>query len=73
MSRQQRIGWCGFPVAQKRYYGALPCVEVQQTFYQPPQSSTLRRWRNEAPEGFLFTVKAWQFITHHPDLQAISW
>lgn len=39
-------------------------VEVQQTFYQPPQISTLQRWRVEAPPSFEFTLKAWQLITH---------
>jgi uncharacterized protein YecE (DUF72 family) len=37
---------------------------VQHTFYQPPQLSTLERWRREAPAGFEFTLKAWQLITH---------
>jgi uncharacterized protein YecE (DUF72 family) len=39
-------------------------VEVQQTFYQPPQISTLERWRAAAPPDFEFTLKAWQIITH---------
>jgi len=39
-------------------------VEVQQTFYQPPQVKTLERWRAEAPPDFEFTLKAWQLITH---------
>lgn len=41
-------------------------VEVQQTFYQPPRLATLKRWRDEAPRGFEFTLKAWQLITHEP-------
>jgi uncharacterized protein YecE (DUF72 family) len=28
--------------------------------------STATRWRDETPEGFDFTVKAWQLITHEP-------
>jgi len=39
-------------------------VEVQQTFYQPPQIPTLERWRKQAPHDFEFTLKAWQLITH---------
>lgn len=39
-------------------------MEVQQTFYQPPQVATLERWRAEAPAEFEFSVKAWQLITH---------
>ncbi len=59
-----KIGTCGFPVARRRYYGEFNVVEVQQTFYDPPGEETLRRWREEAPEGFEFTLKAWQLITH---------
>lgn len=39
-------------------------VEVQQTFYDPPQEQTLLRWRNSLPANFEFTLKAWQLITH---------
>lgn len=60
------MGCCGFPVARKAYYEHFQCVEVQQTFYQPPEERTLKRWREEAPEGFEFTLKAWQLITHEP-------
>jgi uncharacterized protein YecE (DUF72 family) len=59
-----KIGCCGFRSSRESYYGLLPAVEVQHTFYQPPQISTLERWREEAPADFEFTVKAWQLITH---------
>jgi uncharacterized protein YecE (DUF72 family) len=42
----------------------LQAVEVQHTFYQPPQISTLKKWRKEAPAEFEFSLKAWQLITH---------
>jgi len=61
-----RVGCCGFPMARQAYYRQFPVVEVQQTFYQPPQPATLARWREEAPAGFEFTLKAWQLITHEP-------
>ncbi|GAB4260611.1 MAG: DUF72 domain-containing protein [Deferrisomatales bacterium] len=61
-----RVGCCGFPVARRRYYPVFQAVEIQQTFYQPPRLDTARRWRREAPEGFVFTVKAWQLVTHPP-------
>jgi uncharacterized protein YecE (DUF72 family) len=59
-----RVGCCGFRSSRETYYAALDSVEVQHTFYQPPQVSTLRRWREEAPAGFEFTLKAWQLVTH---------
>lgn len=59
-----KIGCCGFRSSREKYYPLLPAVEIQHTFYQPPQISTLEKWRAEAPASFEFTVKAWQLITH---------
>jgi uncharacterized protein YecE (DUF72 family) len=60
------VGCCGFALAQARYFQAFRLLEVQQTFYQPPRLATLLRWRAAAPQGFEFTMKAWQLITHEP-------
>jgi uncharacterized protein YecE (DUF72 family) len=51
-------------VAQRDYACIFSCVEVQHTFYQPPQLPTLERWRQQMPADFEFTIKAWQLITH---------
>jgi len=61
-----KVGCCGFPVSRKIYYQTFTCVEIQQTFYHPPKEETLKSWRKEATEGFEFTLKAWQLITHDP-------
>ncbi len=61
-----KVGCCGFPRGRRRYYQVFRLVEVQQTFYKPPSMETLRRWREEAPPDFEFTVKAWQVVTHPP-------
>ncbi|OYV02673.1 hypothetical protein CGW93_04335 [candidate division bacterium WOR-3 4484_18] len=45
-----KVGCCGFPLSRKQYYEIFKVVEVQQTFY----------------DGFEFTIKAWQLITHTP-------
>ncbi len=58
------IGTCGFGISQIGYVKFFSCVEIQQTFYQPPQLATLERWRKNAPAGFEFVIKAWQLITH---------
>lgn len=58
------IGTCGFHATKDKYAELFSCVEIQQTFYQPPQIKTLERWRGEMPENFEFAVKAWQLITH---------
>lgn len=65
MNDQILIGTCGFGRAKKDTYSAkLRVVEIQHTFYKPPQIKTLERWRAEMPDDFEFTIKAWQFITH---------
>jgi uncharacterized protein YecE (DUF72 family) len=51
-------------MARREYAAQFSVVEVQQTFYQPPQIQTLERWRAEAPPDFEFTLKAWMLITH---------
>ncbi len=61
-----RVGCCGFALAHTVYFRRFPVIEVQQTFYHPPQIKTLERWRAQAPEDFEFTLKAWQLITHEP-------
>jgi uncharacterized protein YecE (DUF72 family) len=57
-------GCCGFRLSRSEYMARFAVVEVQQTFYQPPQVKTLERWRAEAAPAFEFTMKAWQLITH---------
>jgi len=61
-----KIGCCGFPVSRAKYFDTFDIVELQQTFYQPPEVSTAIKWREESPEGFEYTLKAWQLITHEP-------
>ena len=59
-----RIGTCGFRNTKEEYSEALSTVEIQHTFYQPPQIVTLEKWRAAMPTDFEFTLKAWQLITH---------
>jgi uncharacterized protein YecE (DUF72 family) len=59
-----KVGCCGFRRKRADYLATFPLVEVQKTFYQPPKAATAERWRDEAPEGFEYTLKAWQLITH---------
>lgn len=61
-----KIGCCGFPVAKDKYYKRFDVVEIQQTFYHPPEEKTISKWRESGPAKFEFTVKAWQLITHEP-------
>ncbi len=60
------VGCCGFCLRQAEYFRKFRLLEVQKTFYKPPRAETAVRWRESAPEDFVFTVKAWQLITHSP-------
>ncbi|MEW6441014.1 MAG: DUF72 domain-containing protein [bacterium] len=62
--RKLLVGTCGFIGSQARTFRELEIVEVQVTFYQPPAPATAERWRRKAPEPFVFTLKAWQLVTH---------
>ena len=39
-------------------------VEVNSSFYRPPNPEYALNWARRVPEGFLFTVKLWQKFTH---------
>jgi len=64
--QKTKVGCCGFAAAREKYYENFTVVEIQKTFYQPPQEKTAEKWRKEAPADFEFTLKAWQLITHPP-------
>lgn len=58
------VGTCGFAEAQAKTFQDFDILEVQKAFYQPPPVATAGRWREKAGKDFVFTVKAWQLITH---------
>lgn len=47
------------------YYGNFfKTVEINSSFYHLPNPATLRNWREQTPDNFLFALKASRFITH---------
>lgn len=66
METNIRVGCSGFQKSHQVYYENFDTIEIQQTFYKPPKIETAMRWRQEAPAGFVFAIKAWQVITHEP-------
>jgi uncharacterized protein YecE (DUF72 family) len=50
----------------EKYAREFPVMELQSTFYRLPRVSTAERWRKVAP-NLIFTLKAFQGITHPPD------
>ncbi|MEZ0394641.1 MAG: DUF72 domain-containing protein [Desulfurococcaceae archaeon] len=59
-----RVGCCGFPCSRRKYFELFDVVELQNTFYELPTIEWAESLRKEAPQGFEFTLKAWQAITH---------
>jgi uncharacterized protein YecE (DUF72 family) len=51
------------------YVQHLQTVEINNTFYQLPDTATLRTWRETVPEDFTFAVKASRYITHMKKLK----
>lgn len=51
------------------YADRLRTVEINNTFYQLPEQGTITTWRDTAPDGFVFAVKASRYITHMKKLK----
>ena len=47
-----------------RYAEEFDTVEINASFYRLPLASTFDGWREKAPPGFRYAVKANRFITH---------
>jgi uncharacterized protein YecE (DUF72 family) len=60
----------GTPPAGKlaEYVKHFATVEIDSTFYGTPKLSTVERWREVAPDGFLFAAKFPKEITHDKNL-----
>lgn len=54
------------------YASRLSTVEVNNTFYRMPKEKVLLEWAEAVPEGFKFSVKASQRITHHARLRDVG-
>jgi uncharacterized protein YecE (DUF72 family) len=56
--------------SQFEYYSRLfQTVEINNSFYKLPDKATFAAWREAAPRGFVFAVKASRFITHMKKLK----
>lgn len=54
-----------FKVDELRYYSQFfNTVEVNSSFYRPPDPGYVHNWAGKVPAGFLFTIKLWQKFTH---------
>jgi len=53
----------------KEYSSHFSTVEINNTFYNLPETSVFDNWREQAPPGFIYAVKANRFITHMKKLK----
>ncbi|HSB42577.1 MAG TPA: DUF72 domain-containing protein [Methylomirabilota bacterium] len=63
-----------FPTGKMLAYYAerFDTVEINYTFYRMPNAKTIAGWVAETPDGFSFTLKAPQRITHFARLRDID-
>jgi uncharacterized protein YecE (DUF72 family) len=53
--------------ARLRYYATqFPVVEVDSTYYTPPNEAYSERWVARTPDEFRFDIKAFSLLTQHP-------
>ena len=61
----------GLPV--KRWFGhysdTFDTVEINNSFYMLPKAETFDKWREQAPPGFRYAVKANRFVTQAKKLK----
>jgi uncharacterized protein YecE (DUF72 family) len=48
------------------YASQFPLVEVDATYYTPPNERNSQLWAGRTPDGFTFDVKAYGLLTQHP-------
>jgi len=62
--------WTGYfypagKINELEYYSQFfNTVEVNSSFYRPPNPSYVYNWAQRVPDDFLFTIKLWQKFTH---------
>jgi uncharacterized protein YecE (DUF72 family) len=53
-----------------RFYGEhFDTVEINNSFYRLPEAETFDKWREQAPPGFIYSVKANRFLTQAKKLK----
>ena len=48
------------------YAKQFPLVEVDSTYYTPPNERNSELWSQRTPDGFVFNIKAFSLLTQHP-------
>jgi uncharacterized protein YecE (DUF72 family) len=50
----------------------LTSIEINSTFYGLQKPATFKKWHDETPDGFVFSVKAPRFVTHRKSLASAA-
>src|SRR5438067_1240379 len=60
----------GLPVSRELEYASrqLTAIEVNGTYYSTMKPATFAKWRDETPDGFVFSLKANRFATNRKEL-----
>ncbi len=85
MAEEIRIGTSGWlykhwqgifypeDISQKQWFAyyarSFDTVEINSTFYHLHNASVFEHWRQQAPDGFLYSIKASRIITHNQRLE----
>lgn len=56
----------------KYFSNIFKTAEINYSFYRLPQSAHYKRWYQETPDDFIFSLKASRFITHLKKLKDIA-
>ena len=61
----------GLPHARELAYASthLTSIEINGTFYRTQTPATFRKWAQETPDGFVFSVKGPRYVTQRPALR----
>src|SRR5262245_30449370 len=56
----------GWPIARELEYASrqLTVIEVNGTYYSLQSAATFAKWREQTPDGFVFTLKATRYATN---------
>jgi uncharacterized protein YecE (DUF72 family) len=64
----------GLPQAEELAFASrhVTAIEVNGTFYRLQTPASFRRWHDQTPDDFVFSVKGPRFITHRRDFDTIG-
>jgi uncharacterized protein YecE (DUF72 family) len=60
----------GLPQSQELAHASrhLTAIEINGTFYNSGKADSFRKWRDETPDDFVFSLKGPRFVTHRNEL-----